>query len=145
MITLVERSQYMAQEDVTFLTVSQAASLLGVHPNTIRRWAQHNILKGYRLGTRGDWRFTKEALLQALQHEEAMSEAVEPSAYSFSLSSQRSQPVSVSPPAATLLSPQRSQPASLSPSPADFLAGGGEMGERIRNFDWSATTLGPVE
>ncbi len=26
----------------------------------------------------------------------------------------------------------------------DFLAGGGEMGERIRAFDWSATTLGPV-
>ena len=28
---------------------------------------------------------------------------------------------------------------------ADFLAGGGEMGERIRSFDWSATPLGPVE
>ena len=30
-------------------------------------------------------------------------------------------------------------------SPADFLAGGGEMGERIRTFDWSLTPLGPVE
>ncbi|HEY0744821.1 MAG TPA: ATP-binding protein [Chryseosolibacter sp.] len=27
----------------------------------------------------------------------------------------------------------------------EFLTGGGEMGERIRNFDWSATALGPVE
>ncbi|GLV53894.1 hypothetical protein KDH_07450 [Dictyobacter sp. S3.2.2.5] len=27
----------------------------------------------------------------------------------------------------------------------DFLAGGGEMGERIRTFDWSSTPLGPVE
>ena len=26
-----------------------------------------------------------------------------------------------------------------------FLAGGGEMGERIRSLDWSATPLGPVE
>ena len=30
-------------------------------------------------------------------------------------------------------------------SPADFLAGGGEMGERIRSKDWSTTPLGPVE
>src|SRR5204862_5189677 len=27
----------------------------------------------------------------------------------------------------------------------DFLAGGGEMGERIRAMDWSATPLGSVE
>jgi PAS domain S-box-containing protein len=27
----------------------------------------------------------------------------------------------------------------------DFLSGGGEMGERIRNFDWSRTPLGPPE
>jgi signal transduction histidine kinase len=26
----------------------------------------------------------------------------------------------------------------------EFLSGGGEMGERIRNFDWSTTPLGPV-
>ncbi len=25
-----------------------------------------------------------------------------------------------------------------------FLAGGGEMGERIRSFDWQSTSLGPV-
>ena len=30
-------------------------------------------------------------------------------------------------------------------SPADLFAGGGEMGERIRSFDWSTTPLGPVE
>ncbi len=30
-------------------------------------------------------------------------------------------------------------------SPVDFLAGGGEMGERIRAKDWSQTPLGPVE
>lgn len=27
----------------------------------------------------------------------------------------------------------------------EFLTGGGEMGERIRNFDWSKTSLGPVD
>jgi signal transduction histidine kinase len=27
----------------------------------------------------------------------------------------------------------------------EFLSGGGEMGERIRNYDWGSTSLGPVE
>ncbi|HEX2552718.1 MAG TPA: PAS domain S-box protein [Microvirga sp.] len=31
------------------------------------------------------------------------------------------------------------------PGATDFLAGGGEMGERIRAHDWAATPLGPVE
>jgi PAS domain S-box-containing protein len=30
------------------------------------------------------------------------------------------------------------------PEPGHFLAGGGEMGERIRTFDWSSTALGPI-
>jgi PAS domain S-box-containing protein len=37
----------------------------------------------------------------------------------------------------------RSGPASLIPVSTDFLAGGGELGELIRNYDWSATALGP--
>lgn len=36
------------------------------------------------------------------------------------------------------------QPSLLPPHP-DFLAGGGEMGERIRAKDWAKTPLGPVE
>ena len=27
----------------------------------------------------------------------------------------------------------------------ECLAGGGEMGERIRAFDWASTPLGPIE
>jgi signal transduction histidine kinase len=30
-------------------------------------------------------------------------------------------------------------------SPVGFLAGGGELGKRIRDFDWSETSLGPVD
>src|ERR1051325_5814956 len=30
-------------------------------------------------------------------------------------------------------------------NPLAFLAGGGEMGESIRAFDWSRTPLGPIE
>jgi PAS domain S-box-containing protein len=41
--------------------------------------------------------------------------------------------------------PGESDPGSLSPGALCFLAGGGEMGERIRRFDWSKTPLGPIE
>ena len=33
----------------------------------------------------------------------------------------------------------------MKPTPIDFLSGGGELGERIRAFDWSKTSLGPFE
>src|SRR5688572_32597990 len=40
----------------------------------------------------------------------------------------------------------RAQPALKSAGNAPpFLAGGGEMGERTRVFDWSSTSLGPAE
>src|SRR3954470_16649710 len=35
--------------------------------------------------------------------------------------------------------------ASIESAPLAFLAGGGEMGKRIRAFDWSRTPLGPIE
>ncbi len=45
------------------LNVRQAAAFLGVSVNTIRRWAQNKKITGLKIGTRGDWRFTKEDLL----------------------------------------------------------------------------------
>ncbi|HET8844552.1 MAG TPA: ATP-binding protein, partial [Ktedonobacteraceae bacterium] len=41
--------------------------------------------------------------------------------------------------------PRQDKTTPQSPTPTDFLSGGGEMGERIRTFDWSTTSLGPVE
>lgn len=41
--------------------------------------------------------------------------------------------------------PQKSIQPAYHASSADFLAGGGEMGARIRAKDWSATPLGPIE
>lgn len=44
------------------LTIRQAAEQLGVSTGTIRRWAQSNYITGFKVGTRGDWRFTPESL-----------------------------------------------------------------------------------
>ena len=42
------------------LTVSEAARLLHVHPNTIRQWSDNGLLNSYRLGYRRDRRFRLE-------------------------------------------------------------------------------------
>jgi len=42
------------------LTARQAARLLNVHVNTVRRWSDRGLLKAYRIGPRGDRRFSKE-------------------------------------------------------------------------------------
>ena len=45
-------------EDTT-LTASQAAKLLNIHINTLRRWTNKGMLESYRVGPRGDRRFTQ--------------------------------------------------------------------------------------
>ena len=42
------------------LTTAEVAHLLHVHPNTVRHWANKELLRAYRLGTRGDRRFKRE-------------------------------------------------------------------------------------
>ncbi|MDP9243611.1 MAG: helix-turn-helix domain-containing protein, partial [Chloroflexota bacterium] len=37
--------------------MAQAAARLGVHPNTIRSWAEAGRLTAYRINARGDRRF----------------------------------------------------------------------------------------
>ena len=44
------------------LTTTEAARYLGVHPNTVRRWETQGLLPAYRLGKRGDRRFSREAM-----------------------------------------------------------------------------------
>ncbi|MBA3788922.1 PAS domain S-box protein [Patescibacteria group bacterium] len=44
------------------LNVQRSAAFLGVNPATIRKWAKTNQLNGVKIGSRGDWRFTREAL-----------------------------------------------------------------------------------
>ena len=49
-------------QDIELLNVRNAAIYLGVSVTTIRRWAQSKKIIGLKIGTRGDWRFTKEEL-----------------------------------------------------------------------------------
>ncbi len=51
------------------LTVSDVARLLSVHINTVRRWSNREILKAYRVGSRGDWRFQQEDAASFLSQE----------------------------------------------------------------------------
>ena len=46
--------------NVNLLTVGQVTKLLHIHPNTVRRWSNNNILESYRICDRGDRRFRKE-------------------------------------------------------------------------------------
>ena len=42
------------------LTARQVAQMLNVHINTVRRWDVRGVLKAYRVGPRGDRRFSRE-------------------------------------------------------------------------------------
>jgi excisionase family DNA binding protein len=41
------------------LPIKDAAGLLSVHPNTLRRWSNQGIIGAYRIGARGDRRFLR--------------------------------------------------------------------------------------
>ena len=57
------------------LTASEVARLLNVHINTVRRWSDRGVLKAYRIGPRGDRRFSKEDIISFLgDHPEARHE-----------------------------------------------------------------------
>ena len=50
----------MPRDDAdALLTVAQAATLLGVHPNTVRIWTDGGRLTAYRINARGDRRFRR--------------------------------------------------------------------------------------
>jgi excisionase family DNA binding protein len=50
------------------LTTTEVAHVLHVHPNTVRQWANKDLIRAYRLGPRGDRRFKREDLEGFLRH-----------------------------------------------------------------------------
>ena len=49
------------------LKISEAAKLLNVHPNTLRKWDKKGILEAVRFGERGDRRYRREDLLKLIK------------------------------------------------------------------------------
>ena len=49
-----------------YLTISEAADLLRVHEETVRRWLQAGRLKGSKLPGRGDWRVPQSEIDRVL-------------------------------------------------------------------------------
>ena len=48
------------------LTVGEAATLLHIHTNTLRRWADRGYIRAYRIANRGDRRFRQEDIVRFL-------------------------------------------------------------------------------
>jgi excisionase family DNA binding protein len=47
-------------------TSRELARLLNVHINTVRRWSDRGLLNSYRIGNRGDRRFSREDVINFL-------------------------------------------------------------------------------
>lgn len=54
------------QQVDALLTVAQAATLLGVHPNTLRSWTDAGRLVAYRINERGDRRYRRSEVMRLL-------------------------------------------------------------------------------
>ena len=47
-------------------TTRELAKFLNVHINTVRRWSDQGIIKSYRIGPRGDRRFSRDDVIAFL-------------------------------------------------------------------------------
>jgi diguanylate cyclase (GGDEF)-like protein/excisionase family DNA binding protein len=66
----------MTRDDApALLTVAQAASMLGVHPNTVRTWTDAGRLTAYRINARGDRRFRRGDVERLLVEDRAVDES----------------------------------------------------------------------
>lgn len=53
-------------EIMPMLTVKDVSRLLHIHVNTVRRWSDKNIIRAYRITSRGDRRFRQEDIARFL-------------------------------------------------------------------------------
>jgi excisionase family DNA binding protein len=55
----------------SMLTARQVADFLHVSVSTVRRWSDSGMLKFYRIGSRGDRRYSREDILPFLEQSSA--------------------------------------------------------------------------
>jgi excisionase family DNA binding protein len=56
------RNENSHMPDPAFLTVEDVATLLSVHPDTVRKWIKNRQLKAINLGTRAGYRISRADL-----------------------------------------------------------------------------------
>ncbi|MGO8946881.1 MAG: helix-turn-helix domain-containing protein [Ktedonobacterales bacterium] len=56
-----------------YYTVEDVATLLSVHPDTVRRWIKNNELRALNLGPRAGYRISKAALDDFIREHEQRS------------------------------------------------------------------------
>ncbi len=66
----ISSSKKPTPEIDVMLRVGQVAQLLGMHPNTVRRWNNKGILKAYRISPRGDRSFRRQDIAGFLKEAE---------------------------------------------------------------------------
>ena len=54
-------------ETSELVTPREAAKMLYIHINTLRRWGNEGIIKQYRIGLRGDRRFSRKEVFSLIQ------------------------------------------------------------------------------
>ena len=73
MATIVER-----RVEPSLLTVGDAAALLHVHTNTVRRWEAHGLIQAWRVGPRHDRRFLRSDVERLLESARATNGSFRP-------------------------------------------------------------------
>jgi transposase len=48
------------------MSIARVADILGVHPNTIRRWSDEGLIPCFRLGPRQDRRFEPQRVMEMM-------------------------------------------------------------------------------
>lgn len=51
---------------IKLLRIREAAEMLGVNPETLRRWDRQGRLKAIRIGQRGDRRYHREDIIKLI-------------------------------------------------------------------------------
>jgi excisionase family DNA binding protein len=62
-----EKKKENGRKPDALLPVKEVAGLLGVHPNTVRSWADSGVLRSYRIGPRRDRRVPLKAVTRMLK------------------------------------------------------------------------------
>lgn len=72
MATIIER-----RVEPSLLTVGDAAALLHIHTNTVRRWEAQGLIQAWRVGPRHDRRFLRSDVERLLESGDSSQPVIE--------------------------------------------------------------------